>query len=121
MLYICSVLFEKIYSFIKNGISCLRRLSKEYDGVDAWRIQKTYKGVTFRALFPDSKSGGMQESKKKAIAFLHVLNSLIYSGSLSLSFRGKKKNAFRLTRPCVPIDSSLVDLDEINRLLHLNS
>lgn len=98
---------------------CLRRLTKKYDGVDAWRIQKTHKGITFRACLSDRKTGGKAAGKKQALALLHIINSILSLKSLRLSFLGQKKHPKESTREEVSIPRRLVDEKELRKILML--
>ena len=113
-------MFRWFAKFVDEALPpCLRRLTKKYDGVDAWRIQKTHKGVTFRACLSDRKTGGKAAGKKKALALLHIINSILSLKSLRLSFTGQKKRPKESTRGDGSIPRRLVDEKELRKILML--
>ena len=113
-------MFRWFAKFVDEALPpCLRRLTKKYDGVDAWRIQKTHKGVTFRACLSDKKTGGKAAGKKKALALLHIINSILSLKSLRLSFAGQKKHSKESTRGDGSIPRRLVDEKELMKILML--
>lgn len=96
---------------MEKNIPCLRRLDKDGEGIDAWRIQKTFDGVTFRACFSDKSSGSKQQGFKMAVCFLHLLNKLL--PNLQLSYKGKdvsSRNSRRIYDiPDEFLDKSIMD------------
>lgn len=113
-------MFRWFAKFVDEALPpCLRRLTKKYDGVDAWRIQRTHKGVTFRACLSDKKTGGKAAGKKKALALLHIINSILSLKSLHLSFDGQKKHPKESTRGEGYVPRSLVDEKELRKILML--
>ena len=111
-------MFKSLLKFVDRELPpCLRRLTKKYDGVDAWRIQKTHKGITFRACLSDRKTGGKAAGKKKALALLHIINSILSLKPLRLSFAGQKKHPKESTRGDGSIPSRLEDEKELRKSL----